>query len=309
MGQNKPNVPETQMNMLSDYYQKTQGSPSPIENEFGPTRQNLANQFTNAIQRQTGNYDDIMGTYGKIAGSVNPNASRPDQVQQGYDTLTAAGKTFGDMAATGGYSPQDIQDLRARGMSPITASYANAMQQMDRARALGGGGANAPNYIAAVSRAQRTMPQQLSDAMQGVNAGIAQNVVQNKLAGAQGEAGVGSSIAGAAASEAQRQDAARQAAIAEQLGAAGGQASLYGTTPGQASMFGNQVLGAYGLSGTLDTSRNQLGLTALGDYVNAFTGAPRQIPAWQTALGIAGDVAPFALAPFTGGASLGMGGI
>lgn len=290
MGQNKPNVPEQQMNMLNDFYTKSQSAPSPIENEFGGTRQNLSNQFQNAITRQTGDYGNIMGQY----QGFNPNAtaSRNPQVQQGYDTLGSAGAGFKNFADTGGYSAQDIQDLRARGMSPITAAYGNSMRELDRARALGGN-AGSPNYIAAVSKAQRTMPQQLSDAMQGVNAGLAQNIASNKLAGLSGEAGVGSSIGQLAGQEAGRQDTRTTAAEQEQLAKMGGQASLYSATPGQVSTFGNQALGAYGLSGQMEQSRNQTGLQALADNVNAFTGAKPITPWWQTALGIAGDTVPF----------------
>lgn len=311
MGQNKPNVPEQQMNMLNDFYQKSQSAPSPIESEFGPTRQNLSNQFQNAITRQVGNYDDIMGQY----KGFNPQstAARPGQVQQGYDTLTSAGTGFKNFADTGGYSAQDVQDLRARGMSPITASYGNAMRELDRARAIGGSGGS-PNYIAAVSKAQRNLPQQLSDAMQGVNANLAQSIAQNKLAGLQGEAGVGSSIGSLAGQEAGRQDARTTASEQERLASMGGQASLYSATPGQATTFGNQVLGAYGLSGQQEQSRNQTGLQSLADYVNAYTGAKPVTPWWQTALGIAGDTIPFFTGGFKfsnpfGGGSTDMGGV
>src|SRR5215467_8588522 len=122
MGQNKPNVPEQQMNMLTDYYQRSQSAPSPIQTEFGPTRQNLSNQFQNAITRQTGDYGNIMGQYQGF--KPQQTASTNPQVQQGYDTLSSAGNTFGNIASTGGYSAQDIEDLRARAMSPITSQYA-----------------------------------------------------------------------------------------------------------------------------------------------------------------------------------------
>jgi hypothetical protein len=278
------------MGMLNDYYNRSQSAPSPIQTEFGPTRQNMANQYTNAVDRQTQDYGNIMGQYSNFKPQTT--ASTNPQVQQGYDTLSSAGNTFGNIAQTGGYSQSDIQDMRARAMSPITSQYATAMQNLDRARALGGN-AGSPNYIAAVESAQRQLPQQLSDATQGVNATLAQNIIANKLQGAQGQAATGQDIGALAGQQAGRQDTRTTAAEQEQLGAISGQGSLYGTTPGQVNTFGNQALNAYGLSGQLENQQNQLGLTALGDYVNAYTGAKPQIPAWQTALGIAGDVAPF----------------
>jgi len=293
MGQNKPNVPQEQMNMASDFYQKSQGAPSPIETEFNPTRQNLANTFTNAIKQNTADYGNIMGDYNAFKGSLDPTASRPTQVQGAYDTLDTAKGGYQNFMNTGGFSDQDIQNLRARGMAPITAAYGNTMRELDRARSLGGGGANAPNYIAAVSRAQRTLPQQLSDAEQGVNANLASMVQQGKEFGTTGMAQVGAETGQLAAGEAQRQDAAKRAVEQETLASIGGKGSLYGTTPGQASTFGNQVLNAYGMSSGMEGQRNAQGLQALGDYLNAFTGAKTQTPWWQTGLGIAGDVAPF----------------
>ena len=299
MGQNTPNVPQQQMNQLSDFYTKSQSAPSPIESEFNPTRQNISNQYTNAVTRNVQDYGDIMGQYNQFKGSLDPTASRPAQVQGAYDTLDTAKGGYQNFMNTGGFSDSDIQNLRARGMAPITAAYGNTMRELDRARSLGGGGTGAPNYIAAVSRAQRTLPQQLSDATQGVNANLASMVQQGKEFGTSGMAGVGATQGGLAAQEAARQDAAKRAVEQEQLASIGGRASLYGTTPGQASTFGNQVLSAYGLSSGMEGQRNTQGLGALDSYVRAFTGAPREIPWWQTALGAAGDVASIATSPWS----------
>ena len=93
------------------------------------------------------------------------------------DTLNRV-KTFAD---TGGYSGEDLSNLRARGISPIRAVYANAMRGLDRQRALQGG--YAPGMAAAISRMAREMSEQVAGATTNVNADIAEKVQRGKLAG------------------------------------------------------------------------------------------------------------------------------
>jgi hypothetical protein len=83
-------------------------------------------------------------------------------------------------ANTGGYSPEDVQNMRARANSAVTTAYGNTMMNLDRSRALGGVGGS-PNYIAAASKVQRELPQQMSDAATNVNATLAQQIAGNKL--------------------------------------------------------------------------------------------------------------------------------
>jgi len=266
-------------------------------------------------------YSNIMGGYTDLYGSApsarnftfqSVGASRPGELNEAYGTLKGALPGYQEFASTGGYSPTDIQELRARGTSPIRAAYANAQQDLSRANTLGGGAAN---YIAAASKMQRQLPGQLADAETNVNAGLADAIRQGKLAGLAGETGIGSTMGGLASSEAGRQ---LQAALANQeadmrtqmigyqsgqdafrnrLGALQGMSSLYGTTPAQAALFGNQALNAQG-----QEQNYNLGLlNAQRGSLNQQSGSK---PWWQTALGVAGAVAPYALAPFTGGASL-----
>lgn len=104
------------------------------------------------------------------------------QDQKNYDSAMSG---FQGFANTGGYSPEDVAAMRQRAQSGVTAAYGNTMMNLDRARALGGVGGS-PNYIAAVSKAQRELPQQLSDATTNVNATLAQQIAGNKLQGLQG---------------------------------------------------------------------------------------------------------------------------
>lgn len=101
------------------------------------------------------------------------------QDQKNYDSAMSG---FQNFANTGGYSPEDVQNMRARAQSGVTTAYGNTMRNLDRARALGGVGGS-PNYIAAVSKAQRELPQQLSDAETNINSQLAQNIAGNKLQG------------------------------------------------------------------------------------------------------------------------------
>jgi hypothetical protein len=286
-----------------------------------PLATNMSNNYNAAAARGQQDYSDIMGAYKNEYGQSpaarnfsyqNVSANRPAELTESYDTLRSALPGYRNFADTGGYSGQDIQELRARGTSPIRAAYGNAMQDMDRARTLGGGAAN---YIAASSKAQRQLPGQMAEAMTGVNAKLAEDIRSGKLAGLAGITGIGGTMGGLSSSEADRQlnaalanqrsdltaqgmtEDSYQNSFKNRLGALGAMSSLYGTTPGAASAFGNQALGAqnsdqnYNL-GLLNAQRGTINQQSQGK------------PWWQTALNVAGAVAPYAAAPFTGGASL-----
>jgi len=266
-----------------------------------------------------------MGAYGdfrkNLGGptsfSFRPvSAERPEELGEAYGYLREAMPGYRDFAATGGYSGKDVQELRARGVSPIRAAYGNTMMELNRARALGGN-AGAPNYIAALSRAQRELPEQIAEATTNVNAGLADAIRQGKMFGLTGISNTGSTMGGLSSQEAGRM---LQAALANQsadlqaqgmseqsrlntagmdLNAIGQMAGLYGTTPGMAATFGNQALNAWQTRAGMEQARNQFGLGLLDAQLRGFPTGQTQTttqpgtPWWQTALGIAGTVAPF----------------
>ncbi len=304
----------------SQAYQ-TSLTPSATETAYQPVNNQFQQQYEQAAQRQTQDYGNIMGAYDKfrqnLAGPTkfsfqNVQAQRPAELGESYGYLREAMPGYRDFAATGGYRPTDIQELRARGTSPIRAAYGNTMMELDRARALGGN-AGAPNYIAALSRAQREMPQQLADATTNVNAGLADAIRQGKLAGLSGMTNVGGTMGGLSSQEAGRQlsaSLANQGADlqAQQMGeqslqnrqqmdlaGISGQAGLYGTTPGMASTFGNQALNSWQQRAAMEQARSQFGLGAMDAQIRAaqMQEATKGAPWWQTALGVAGTVAPF----------------
>jgi hypothetical protein len=314
------------INQAQTSYQNTQ-QPSANEAAFGPISDQFMNNYNQAVTRNTQDYGDIMGAYQQFReGLGGPSkfsynrvsAERPKELGKAYGYLDEAMPGYRDFASTGGYSPQDIQELRARGVSPIRSAYGNTMMELDRARSLGGGG-GAPNYIAAASRAQRDLPGQMADAMTTVNAGLADSIRQGKQFGLTGISNTGSTIGGLASSEAGRM---LQAALANQgadlqtqqmgeqslqnlrqmqLAGMGGQASLYGTTPGMSSMFGNQALNAWQQRSGMEQARNQFGLGLLDAQMRGYQTdkATEGEPWWKKAIGIAGAAAPYAAMAFS----------
>lgn len=101
-----------------------------------------------------------------------------DQVLSGYS----------DFANTGGFSPADLANIRARAVSPVRAVYANAQRNVNRQKAVQGG--YSPNYTAAMSRMAREQSSTASDAATNAEAGISEQVQQGKLAGLQGLSGL-----------------------------------------------------------------------------------------------------------------------
>lgn len=142
---------------------------------------------------QTGSSSNPMNGQGGIVG----------QTMRDYGNIMGKYEGF---AKTGGFSEQDLANIRARSISPIRSVYSNAHRELDRSRSLQGG--YSPGYTTALGRFAREQGQLTSDATTNAEAGIAQMVQQGKLAGM------------------------------------GGMAGIYGSTPGMAQTFGNQALGA-----------------------------------------------------------------
>lgn len=111
---------------------------------------------------------------------------------------------FGEFAQTGGYSPEELANIRARAVSPIRSAYSSARREVDRQRSLQGG--YSPNRSAVLSKMAREQSQATSDASTNAEAAIAQMVNQGR-----------------------------------RFGLSGG-SSLFGTSPGMASTFGSQAL-------------------------------------------------------------------
>lgn len=94
---------------------------------------------------------------------------------------------FQDFAKTGGFSADDLANIRARAVSPVRATYANAQQNVNRQRSLQGG--YSPGFGVLQARMAREQGQATSDAATNAEAGIAEMVQRGKLSGLQGMAG------------------------------------------------------------------------------------------------------------------------
>jgi hypothetical protein len=267
------------------------------ENQQGPMVNAFAQNYGQGAEQVMGDYTDIMNRYAGIAsdpggfggasgGNVDylqsPGTYNPHTIS--YDDPFNSYAGYQEFSRTGGYSPQDMQDLRERGTAPVRTAYANAEREIGRQRGLGGG--YAPNAVAALARMGREQSQGMADAMQNVNAGIVDRRNQGQLAGLGGmqgienqrlaaQIGVGQFNAGQL-TEAEKNNIAQNWALQQansqiqgrnlsagasasnqaaalasqrQMGALAGMSNLYGTTPGMAQTFGNQLLQGVGQGG------------------------------------------------------------
>lgn len=229
-------------------------------NSLYPQQQQNWQNFNAAGAQNVGDYLSMMGAYQNFANNPGINYNRSAEMQ------SALGG-FQNFANTGGFSPQDLQDIRARAVSPIRAEYQNAMNQLSRNRNLSGG--YSPNYNAALAKMTREQSYNTSDAMTNANAAIAQMVQQGKLSGLQGLGGLSTQDAQLALQALTSNAAARNAAMS-------GMSNLYGTTPGLSSLYlralqgsNSDIANALGLGTGYDVNllRTQAGLAdAPGDF-------------------------------------------
>lgn len=256
--------------------------------------------YSAAVHQQASDYDEIMGNYRSLFGSsqtarpelkVNPlQAHTTSFTPQSYSSTGSFNDLKGKLtenSETGGYSQQEISDLRARGISPIRAIYAAALRNMQRQKSLSGG--YSPNYGALQTKLARESSAAIGDQTIKANADIADRVStgrtnalsqlsplvsrENDLTNAtnasnsQGmnhtnernaeEMSSTDRINAQIATEIERLNANNsQNAFSNQMNANQGMQSLYGTTPALTSTFGNQVLqsNAQNLQGQIATS-------------------------------------------------------
>lgn len=205
-----------------------------------------------ATEQQAGDYSNIMQGYKDLlAASKNGNNFAYSQSPDSIASL-AMNKNLGE---TGGYSTQDIQDLRARGISPIRSVYANAQRNVDRNRVLQGG--YSPSYNAATAKMAREQSEQIANQMTNVNAGIAENVARNKI-------GASSTYGSLAQSENALRNSMKNDPLNAQANALQGMTSLYGTTPALVNTFGNQALQGASLQNEITQGNKRNNLSTIG---------------------------------------------
>lgn len=151
----------------------------------------LANLYRDALQRarqlgSTGISDigRLISQYQSLAGQgpgvdVNiPDISFTPVTYTRSAEVGEALRRLGELSQTGGYSEQDIANLRERGISPIRAAYADAIREVERQRALQGG--YSPAAPALLARMAREQSSRLAGAMTDVNARIAEAVAAGR---------------------------------------------------------------------------------------------------------------------------------
>lgn len=236
----------------------------------GPMVTSFAQNYGRGSESNYGDYSDIMNRYrslydgsGGAGGSGGGGGGGGMQASMiGYKDPFASYGGFQDFSSTGGYSADDMSNLRNRAQSPIRAVYANAERELGRQRSLQGG--YAPNAIASLAKMGREQSQGISDAVQNVEGGIVNDRNRNKLMGLSGMSNIEGQRLEAdlnvARFNAQAQMAASQSASsaasagaaqssADRFRALGGMTSLYGTNPGMSETFGNQLLQGVGQGG------------------------------------------------------------
>jgi hypothetical protein len=214
------------------------------------TAQNLLNNMRGNVDRQNQQFEDKY-----LRSSERQEGDYANLMNQGQSvldrTMGAPLRDFGayggykNFAETGGYSPEDVQNIRARAVSPIRGIYANANREVDRSKALQAG--YAPNYAASKAKMAREQSYALSDVTTNAEAAIADQIRQGKLAGLGGMTNI---------------DQALQQAELSKLGlgndALRTMGSIYSATPGQSQMYGNQLL---------QSTNQQLGVEGLQNEI------------------------------------------
>jgi|SRR5215469_7520892 len=346
---------EAVQNQINNQGTTSQNSLNSVMNTVYGQNMGFQNNYNTGVSADLGSFGNIMGQYGQLINGLTgqPNAgvfgniggpgggmgggagneyglySQLANNGAGYSwdplfrgALSNAISGFNNFAQTGGFSPQDIQDLRARAISPTRAVYANAQQNLNQNRELQ---QFSPNYAAATAKMARDLSYGISDANVNANASIAQMVQQGKLAGMEGLTSAG--IAGQGQSTALDQlnlqgklaglagmtgidqfnaasaAAGHNALVSQLLGALGGETSLYGATPGLANTFGNQLLTSSGQLLQGQGLQNQLSLGLINGQLGQ-----AQVPGdWQQAMGNIGSTLKNIVGPL-GGLFTGFGG-
>ena len=115
-----------------------------------------------------------------------------EQADKDYGKLSAG---YDEFAKTGGFSPQDIENIRARAIAPTRSIYSGANREVDRSRSISG---YSPGFGVLKGRMAREMSQGISDANINAEGMISQLRNQGRLAGLSGGSNLYSATPGAA---------------------------------------------------------------------------------------------------------------
>jgi hypothetical protein len=223
--------------------------------------------------------DSINKSFGGIASTGGAGTPLSNS---STTNLNQAGQTFGSMASTGGFTPQQSADYMRQATSTAPALFQNLSQNLQQ-RNIGTGGYS-PGGNAALLALQRQAGNQLGTLNTQGEVGLNAAINSNKLAGAGGLAGVGST-----------QGSLANAIAQLKLQGTQGQAGV------QQSLAGNELAGTQGLAGLYGTNQNainqnlqqQLGLftgtnTGVNQNLSTIAGLSNQPGTLETILGAIG---------------------
>lgn len=228
--------------------------------------------YNAALETSAEDYDEIMKHYEQFLQSRSPGRQimftpiTPQLAEYRRGHADRAIAPYKELAETGGYSDEDISNLRSRGVSPIRAIYDSAQRNLSRNRALQGG--YSPSYTAATTKMARELSEQLGQANTNIEASLAEGRARGRLSAMSSLAPLSANIAESEARGRREIDVANAGAVNranelnmmmplqyEEFNRAGEAANVnsilqgiegmrmtYGTTPALASTFGNQVL-------------------------------------------------------------------
>jgi archaellum component FlaG (FlaF/FlaG flagellin family) len=143
---------------------------------FQGLSQGLSPSFTSSLQPYQGAADDAIAGYKKLGetGGVS------DEEASNF----LGNGSYQDFINTGGLSPQAVQNIRARSLSPLYSTYANAQADLDRSRTLSGG--NMANFGAASAKMNRDLGFEAAKASNDTEANLAEEIRAGKQFGATG---------------------------------------------------------------------------------------------------------------------------
>lgn len=211
--------------------------------------------YRNVLNNSGAGLSDVSGRYRKFLDS-NEAEFQPAQYTEAAEFGDAYGR-LKSLSEDGGLNAQGQADLRARGISPIRAVYANAQRNVDRQKSLQGG--YSANHGAVSSKMAREMSESVAGATTNVNATIAKMVQEGKLKAtpelanmAMGKNNTMNQIGMANSENALKAAGNKTNALAGYgnavqnesqvpMSALSGMTSLYGTTPALVNTFGNQA--------------------------------------------------------------------
>jgi len=183
------------------------------QNWLNNTRNNLIPQNQDLQNRAQVSYDRGNADYSNIQGRLG------NYIDRAYDPSTfGAYSGYKNFADTGGYSPEDIAAMRARGEGAVRSTFDASNRRLEQQNRIMGGSSTA--RTAALAKNTRDLAHEVGDTDINLEASLADQIRSGKLAGLSGMTGI---------------DSAR---MQEALGGIQGLTSAYGTKPGMADMYG-----------------------------------------------------------------------